>query len=526
MASARRRPSRVRLAIALGALVLLPPPAAGTPLDFLRVGDPVESELRILDLLDTRPLEPRIRLPHLGIRPLQPIEILGPGAPPESLGLARTISVVRIERALERDADSSFVRVPGRTSTPRLYAALVPGEQRFEASVGLAGALDADDDVTRVRSGSGLHGRFAAEIANWLAHAHVTIAQIDHARSFADPVVANHDVIVYTDETYLAYTAERAVWSAQFGRSRWHWGPGEQASLVLSGTSAPLTAFVFRIRAAPLRADAIALSATLAQTRGEQLAAHRLEWQPHERLRLGLTEAARYRGNGWQPLYVVGAIPYILVQRLQVEDERDSLDALRNNILVGVDAAWRIADGTRVYGEWLVDDLHARTASIPNKVAWQLGWEGVGTIGARRLTWGGELTRLTRYVYTSFFGRAYEAQGRPLGFPTGPDARRIRLRFACDPSPDWQLGAIVTQTDKGENDLDEPFVPGSPRVHSSRFEGVVERTREAELGVRWWPAGGVAARLAGGWRWTENAGHVGGRDEDGPRGSFELTLVR
>ena len=82
-----------------------------------------------------------------------------------------------------------------------------------------------------------------------------------------------------------------------------------------------------------LRLDLTSLSATLEQAQGEQLAAHRIEWQPREPLRIGVTEAARYRSTGWQPLYLVGAIPYVLVQRLYLQKEPDSLRAHRNNIL-------------------------------------------------------------------------------------------------------------------------------------------------------------------------------------------------
>jgi len=56
------------------------------------------------------------------------------------------------------------------------------------------------------------------------------------------------------------------------------------------------------------------ISATLRSGSGEQLAAHRIEWQPWDALRLGLSEAARYRSASWQPLYLAGILPYIMVQ--------------------------------------------------------------------------------------------------------------------------------------------------------------------------------------------------------------------
>src|SRR5262249_26242809 len=160
----------------------------------------------------------------------------------------------------------------------------------------------------------------------------------DNAKSFGDPILYGTNFIAHTEESYLAYSAP--AWGLQYGRNRWHWGPGEESALTLSKTSPAITAFEFHGRLRALHLDATALSATRAASAGEQLAAHRLEWQPRSSLRLGLTEMARYHSASWQALYVVGVIPYVLVQRMQVQDEPDSLHALRNNVIMAVDAAW------------------------------------------------------------------------------------------------------------------------------------------------------------------------------------------
>jgi hypothetical protein len=316
------------------------------------------------------------------------------------------------------------------------------------------------------------------------------------------------------------------AWGAQFGRDRWHWGPGDEGSLILSRSAAPLTALAFRGRLAGLRLDGIVLNATVDAAAGEQLAAHRLEWQPRGDLRLGLTEAARYHASGWSPLYLVGVIPYTLVQRLQVQDEPDSTGALRNNVLFGLDAAWRVAPGTRLYGELAIDDLHAKTSDNPDKIAWQIGWDGAGMIGPQRLTWGAELTRVWRYVYTSYYGRTYEAQGMPIGFPTGPDSRRVRAHLDWDSSPAWQWSARAAGTDQGEGTLADAYVPGSPRESGSHFLGVVQHTREGEIGARWWPAGGVDFAASIGYRWIDDFQNVAGASHDGAYGHVEFRFTR
>jgi hypothetical protein len=222
----------------------------------------------------------------------------------------------------------------------------------------------------------------------------------------------------------------------------------------------------------------------------------------------------------------VGVIPYVLVQRLQVQDEPDSAATLRNNVVMALDAAWRIAPGTRVYGELLIDDLSTKSKDFPDKLGFQLGLEGVGTVGGSRVVWGTEYTRLSRFVYTSYFGRSFEAQGEPLGFFTGPDSRRVRVRGAWDLNRAWQMLAAAALTDQGESGLDRPFVPGSPHEDVFDFLGVVERTREFELGARWWPASGVDLALSGGYRWIDNQNHVDGSDDRTAFGSLAVRVTR
>jgi hypothetical protein len=511
-------------ALALG--VAWPTPLGATPYDYIAVGDPVEAELRILDLFSSDSLNGRLRLPRLGTRPLQPLELEGPGAPPAAPAAPIAIALARVERALGRDRGPGFAPHPMYTSTPRLLD-LDAEQQRFQLSAGFEGLGEVNRGrEARLVSGSGFHGRLSMGLDRLVVYSHYIVGRIDEARGFADPILPDNDLIVLPEDTYLGYTEEQGRWGAQFGRSRWHWGPGEEGSLVLSKTSPMLTGLAFRARVSSLHADAIALSATLKQSSGEQLAAHRIEWQPTDRLRLGVTESARYRSPGWKPLYLMGAIPYVLVQRLERQNETDSLLAVRNNILTAFDVTCRVADGTRFYGEFLIDDLAVRSGRLPNKLAWQLGWEGAGAIGPSRISWGGEFTRITRYVYTSFFGRDYAVQGRSLGFPVAPDVRRLRLRAAWDPNPDWQVSLRATHSDKGENRLDEPFRPGTPRVNSSIFEGIAETTRDAELGARWWPASGVNLAVSGGYSWVDNADHVMHAKRNSAHGAIEFKLSR
>jgi len=502
-------------------LLLLPAGARAHPQSDLEVGDALEDEVRLLDLY------PGVGAPpHLGTRPLLRASLFGDSA--LTIAGPAAISRARIDRALFRDRPGPPARGP-RGATPYLIRADEEGASaRFEVSAGAEGTYVVDPDTSRFADRSGLHLRGALGFDHWVVQSHWVIGQIDHAREFADPIVAGKDLIATVDQAVIAYHADGDRWGARFGRQRFHWGPGRAGGMILSETAAPLTALEFHGSLAHYRLYLTALSATLAPAAGRQLAAHRIEWQPHDGLRLGLSEAAVYQAPGWRPLYVAGLLPYTVAQRLDAQDEPDSTNALRNNVMVAADAAWRIAAGTRVYGELLVDDLHAKTSANPDKLGFLVGYDGAGTALGTRVRWNGEYTRLTRWVYTSFFGAEAVAQERPIGFPTGPDSHRLSLFAACDPSADWELALEAERLEQGESDLDQPFIPGVTTGSKDpwRHAGVVTTTRTLGALLRWWPAAGIDFAVHGLYHWQANAGHIAGRTHDAGEVQIEARLTR
>lgn len=515
---------RVIWAAVVPVLLLLPAAAAATPLEYIPVGDPLEDEIRTLDVLGPLPGGRPLRLVRTGMRPLQRFELDSLPSATLAPGRAHYISLMRLERTLARDRDGAVIPPGG---TPRLYQKHYGDGSRFELSVGAEGVVDwVTGSQVRYASDTGIHGRVALETARWLAFSHVVVGHQDSARSFADPVFQGTDVVAHTSETYIAYTGTNQLWALQFGRNRWAWGPGLEGSMLLSKTAPPITGLAFRARIEALRLDAMAISGTLRSTAGDQLAAHRLEWQVRDNLRLGLSEAAIYRSEAWQPLYLLGAIPYILVQRMMDQDEPEAKATHRNNIMVGGDVAWRIAPGTRVYAELLADDLQFTGSGYPNRFAMQVGWDGAATFRGTRLVWNGEYTRVNRYVYTSSFGRDFTSQGQSLGFPVSPDSRRMRVRGAWDFTPSWQLLAMATFTKKGENTLADPYIPGLSPASGGTLEGVVEEARELELGARWWPS--VAVDLTGtlAFLHAANANHVIDATSNDVRATLAFRLLR
>jgi hypothetical protein len=511
-----------RLCVAL-VLCLAPIPATASPIQFLPVGDPIERELRLLDLLPPDSAGTAIRLPHLHSRPLRHEELRGGDEGPAAGELA-AISRERLTRWLARDFPGPAGAPPG--TTPRLVQIEPDERSRLEISAALEGRAEVDEHDFDVLSESGFHLRSGVQLGRFFAYSDLLFGQVDSARAVTDPLVANTDLALTTSDSYLAWSDERGDLGLQAGLTRLHWGPGAEAGLLISRTAAAMGGLRAHAGLRTIGLDFEIFNATLASAEGRQLAAHRLEWQPVSSLRLGLAETAVYHAPGWNALYAVGVIPYSVVQRIQNQSEPDSATALRNNVTAAFDVAWRFVEGNRAYAEVVLDDVHVKTAEVPNKWGYLLGWDGVGKVGRSRVRWNGEYTRISRYVYTSFYGATLEVRGRPIGYPTGPDARRIRARVACDWGAGWQLFAASSRTDQGEGDLATPYVPGTPYGDPLQFEGIVERTRDVELGLRWWPASGTDLSVSGGWREIENRDHVSGESSDRPFAALEIRIVR
>lgn len=500
--------------VLLGIGRVLATPLDDIPIGEVPVGDALEQEIRVLETSGDS-----LRLPRRGMLPYQVVDL-----PPLDRPLSRVaeISRMRLLRSIARDRD-----IPGvKGATPRILQLGEGSDERLEASLALEGrGTVAEGQSPRLESGSGLRMRIGGQVGRWLAFTDIATARVEGSREYAERVL-NNDAAVLTDRSFLSYSGQGERWAVSVGRGRWHWGPGDEGSLVLSKTSPSISAMAFRMRIERLRADGMILNATLRSASGMQMAAHRLEWQPRDNLRLGYSEAVRYQGSTWGPLYVVGVIPFSIVQSLLVHDEPESVSTLRNNVIAGIDAAWRLAPGSRLYGELLIDDLKTDASETVNKYGYQLGWEGVGTVKGTRVTWSTEYTRLSRFVYTSFHDLAFVTSGDPIGFPTGPDSRRVRARIGWDPSADWQLFATAARSDFGESGIDSVFVPGSPLVHVMEFQGVVETQRVLELGVRYWPASGIDLAGSVGYQWIRNLGHVESEERRDPYAALTIRLTR
>ena len=165
----------------------------------------------------------------------------------------------------------------------------------------------------------------------------------------------------------------------------------------------------------------------------------------------------------------------------------------------------------------------AKTATVPNKYGWQAGWDGAGEIGAARVTWNAEYTWMSRWTYSSFFGRTYEAQGRPIGWFAG-------LAAAAPARPPTRARRAVARSSPRaraarREELDDAIAPGDAPSPASLGR---RRTRTRARGrLRWWPATGVDVSVRAGRAWPRERGARHGRRRRAlARNVRRLRLVR
>lgn len=323
-------------------------------------------------------------------------------------------------------------------------------------------------------------------------HQDLAVGHVPGGRTFADALVAHTDLLVFVESAYLGYS--RPGVSARLGRTRRQWGPARGGNLFVDRSAAPFDHLEFTV---PLGAfHFMAATGVLSIPQGRNIALHRLEWSPSERFTLGWSEGAVFTGSPFQPLYALGIVPYTLVERLAGQDAGAvGVPAVRNNVLWTIDAFYRPARGSWVWGAMLIDDVATESKEMPSRLGFQLG--GGAALAAERRWWAEvEATKVYDYTYSVNYGDAcacdWKHQDRPLGFPTGPDSEELLLTLHAAPSVpfSFELGGRVTR--RGEGRLGDPWnAPELPAVEKRgpawRLRGVIERRVETRIGARWSP---------------------------------------
>jgi len=318
----------------------------------------------------------------------------------------------------------------------------------------------------------------------WDEFANNTAPRVPHI-SFHDPGTA-YD---YFQATGVVGFQSRHV-EIRLGRDRNHWGMG-QGSMFLSDYSPVYDQAQLRVTLGPVQYTYLLarfLNATPAFStkpfRPSRYAAfHRFLVQVTDRLDLTFyegivmnrdTTGAQRSSTGFDPAYLN---PVTLFRGI----ERDL--GSPDNAVLGVGGAWRPLDGTRLYGQFMLDELRVSRIGEQwwgNKWGWMLGLHVVEP-GLPHLSARLEASRIRPYVYSHRTGAtALTHMDDIVGHPAGPNSVDLSLFLNYEPPGPWRALLNAAWTVRGRNEV---AADGSVTTNYGADPAVSFQSRASGYGV-------------------------------------------
>jgi len=312
-------------------------------------------------------------------------------------------------------------------------------------------------------------------------------------------------------------------WEFHLAKLPLRWGPGRSGQLLLSDAgpsfhqaqfnlnlgSTLRLAYVFgSLKTFPELSDTLYTSAGYVRTieRSKYLAAHRLEWDPHPRLRLAFSEAVVFGERDPELAYLI-PINFFYAAQHDLGDE--------DNTLLSFEATWVPLVRWKVYGQLLIDDItfgELGSDWYGNKQAGLLGTSWVEPAGLPNVDLALEGAWLRPFVYTHQYpANVYRHWTSPLGYEHPPNSEtllaqvrwRPHRRVALDLSGLRLRHGANTETVNTGGDILAPHVRGTPE-EAPFLGGRLEETLSLESGITYEALEGLYLWSRG--RWEESEG--------------------
>jgi hypothetical protein len=429
----------------------------------------------------------------------------------ESRGDAQSWARFRVERELSAElaelGDSASV-------APVRAAAEIPiGEGTIELRpyAWLDGVWEEGEVDWGPSARAGLRG--TAHLSSHLSlHENLFIGEVPGGRRFADAIVNHTDILLFLDEVYAGYAG--SIVSARLGRMRQAWGSPIDGTLLLDANAPPVDQWEVEVSLGS-RARFRTVLGVLQAGAEKNLAAHRLDWSPSSGWSIGFTEGAIFRGTPLQALYVIGLVPYTIVERLHGQDETTSQGAaqIRNNVLYQLDVM-RTGSRYAIWSAMLLDDVATETADMPTRLGFVIGGERLlGPAGNLRFDL--EAAKVYNHTYSvSYENSDWSHQRKPLGYPLGPDVERVRAGAHWQANPDWGMDGMLHLTRRGEGRIGQPWYPRddpraiqNPDTPAHELSGRIEQRWGGGFGVRYEPAANLRIHLETSVDWITDRDH-------------------
>jgi hypothetical protein len=336
-------------------------------------------------------------------------------------------------------------------------------------------------------------------------------------------LVEGEDMNTWVHRGYIRLDTD--ILEVFFGRDWIRWGPGRTGTLGMGDAAPALNHLLLKKRTGKF--DFTSFVSTLDFDNDEMLAGHRMELALPRGFNLGVAEQVRFRTLGQGPLYLLSVVPYSLLEKV-VKEDSSADEVWRNNVMWSLDVDWTPARGTRLYGEFLIDDLSFSSDKKPTQIGYQFGLvrSGFGTL--KNLTLEAEITKIHRYTFTQARRSSasdtlglgsrldFVRSGDSLGHPIGPDSESyyFAARYDASASSKWEFSLEIRRS--GELDLGDAWTVGDPIPSTSSLSGIVETSSRAMLSYTftpdWWS--GSWATVGGGFRKSTNFRNAEGEDKD------------
>ncbi|MBU0517341.1 capsule assembly Wzi family protein [bacterium] len=309
-----------------------------------------------------------------------------------------------------------------------------------------------------------------------------------------------------------------SFWELHAAKMPLRWGPGRSGQLLLSdwGTSFHQAqmglylgkhlrfVYVFgSLKTEPEIVDTLYENGGYYRTieANKFIAAHRLEWDPHRRLRFGFSEAVIFGDREPELAYLIPVNLFYSAQHALGDED---------NTVMGIDASWIVRDGWKVYGELLIDDISFGKLGSDfwgNKLGWLGGVYTVNPFNLPDIDLTLEVSQLRPYIYThQYYVNVYSHWTSPLGYRYPPNSQTFYMNLGYRPHWRWDIDASWTHFEHGANTAelnaggdiftskvndtseDAPFLGGDLQI-SNRFD--LQSSYRLLLGLDLWARGSL-----------------------------------
>ena len=242
------------------------------------------------------------------------------------------------------------------------------------------------------------------------------------------------------------------------------------------------------------------------------IAAHRMEVAVTTSLDLGFQEVVIYGDRGPEPAYMNPLMFYWAAQSYLGD---------KDNVMMAIDADWRLRPGLRWWAAYAIDDLKKLkifSDDFANKFSLQSGALWTAPLGVDDVDLRADYVRIEPWFYTHKFPvnifRHFDA---PLGHSLGPNSDRWRLEVARRWTRDLSTSLSFSRSRHGDNvlleegtilnvggDLHRGWRPGDERQNKDFLDGNVGRRSLLTAGVdlRLWPR--LRLRAGAAFEWGDN----------------------